>query len=144
MTLVFVHGFLGCPADWARVANRFPTATCLCVPKVTDWEAAVQWLHAEVSRVEGRRTVVGYSMGGRLALGLALAHPDSLDGLVLVSASPGITDPGERKARAALDDSRARALRVDGLQSFVDHWYAAPFWSTLRDAPSWTIYSRCP
>jgi pimeloyl-ACP methyl ester carboxylesterase len=53
-------------------------------------------------------TVVGYSMGGRLALYLALRHPDRCAGLFLESASPGLEDAGERAARRRADEEKAR------------------------------------
>ena len=55
----------------------------------------------EPTRRSATATYVGYSQGGRLCLQLALDRPESCDRLVLVSASPGIADPGERAARAS-------------------------------------------
>lgn len=83
-----------------------------------------------------RAHVLGYSMGGRVALSLALAAPERLAGLGLIGASPGIADLAERAARAAADDALAARLEREGLPAFVDHWMAQPlFASQARLAP---------
>ena len=74
--------------------------------------------------------VVGYSMGGRIALGLAVRHPDVVASLVLVGASPGLSDPIERSARRRSDDGLADDLLEKGLEWFVDHWMASPLFTT--------------
>ena len=78
----------------------------------------------------GRADVVGYSRGGRVALQLALAHPERIDRLVLVSASPGIADPAERAARVASDETLARLLEQEGIAAFVDRWERLPLWAS--------------
>jgi 2-succinyl-6-hydroxy-2,4-cyclohexadiene-1-carboxylate synthase len=83
----------------------------------------------------GRATYVGYSMGGRLCLHLALARPQLVRRLVLVSATAGIEDPGERAARRQADEQLAASIERDGLDAFLDRWLALPLFATLpRDA----------
>src|SRR5690606_10540568 len=91
------------------------------------WPDAVDALAA----TGGRGTWIGYSMGGRLALGVALAHPQLVERLVLVGASPGIADPGERAARRAGDEALARHLLAVGLDAFLDEWLAQPLFAGL-------------
>ena len=74
--------------------------------------------------------VVGYSMGGRIALGLAVRHPDVVASLVLIGASPGLADPVERSARRRSDDELADDLEEKGLEWFVDHWMASPLFAS--------------
>ncbi len=63
---------------------------------------------ADAIGARGQRAVyVGYSMGGRLCLRLALDHPHLVQGLVLVSATPGIADDEARHARVASDEELA-------------------------------------
>jgi len=71
-------------------------------------------------------------MGGRIALGTALSVPGLVDRLVLESAHPGIEDAEERRQRVALADERAGVLLRDGTPAFVDAWYRAPMWASLR------------
>jgi 2-succinyl-6-hydroxy-2,4-cyclohexadiene-1-carboxylate synthase len=74
---------------------------------------------------------VGYSLGGRLCLRLALTRPDLVRALVLVGASPGIADPGERAARRAADERLADEVERDGVAAFLDRWLAGPLFATL-------------
>ena len=60
----------------------------------------------------GRATYIGYSMGGRLALHLALGRPDLVERLVLIGATPGLEDDGARAARRAADDALADHLEI--------------------------------
>jgi 2-succinyl-6-hydroxy-2,4-cyclohexadiene-1-carboxylate synthase len=83
---------------------------------------------AELLRVLGhdRAHVVGYSMGARVALRLAISHPAHVRSLVLEAPSAGIEDAAERAARRAADDALARALERDGIESFVNAWERTP------------------
>jgi 2-succinyl-6-hydroxy-2,4-cyclohexadiene-1-carboxylate synthase len=73
-----------------------------------------------------RVDVVGYSMGARIALRLAVAHPDAVGRLVLEAPSAGIADPAARAARAATDAERARLLVREGVEAFAARWEAEP------------------
>src|SRR5262245_36442321 len=79
----------------------------------------------------GRGTYVGYSMGGRLCLALALERPDLVEELVLVSASPGIADPRERDTRRAADEQLALDVERDGVDAFLDRWLEQPLFASL-------------
>ena len=81
----------------------------------------------------GPATYVGYSMGGRLCLHLALARPETVERLVLVSATAGIEDDDERATRRAADDALATSLERDGVDAFLDGWLAQPMFATLAD-----------
>ncbi len=77
---------------------------------------------------------VGYSMGGRFALHVALANPRAVTGLVLVSTTAGIDDPSERATRRASDDALAERVEREGIEGFVAWWLAQPIFSTLPPA----------
>ncbi len=74
---------------------------------------------------------VGYSLGGRVCLRLALDRPDLVRALVLLGASPGIADAGERAERRAADEALARELERGGVAAFLDRWLAGPLFATL-------------
>jgi 2-succinyl-6-hydroxy-2,4-cyclohexadiene-1-carboxylate synthase len=79
----------------------------------------------------GPATYLGYSMGGRIALRLALDSPDLVRRLVLIGASPGIVDEEERAARRVRDDALADRLEAIGLPAFLDEWLAQPLFASL-------------
>jgi 2-succinyl-6-hydroxy-2,4-cyclohexadiene-1-carboxylate synthase len=74
--------------------------------------------------------LIGYSMGGRIALHFAAAYPERVRGLVLESASPGLATEAERAARRAADEALAAGLRRDGIVAFVDRWEAQPLFAS--------------
>lgn len=79
----------------------------------------------------GAGIYVGYSMGGRLCLRLALDRPDIVRGLMLVSTSPGIADPAERTARVEADEMLADSVERDGVSAFLDSWLAQPMFASV-------------
>ena len=79
----------------------------------------------------GPAAYVGYSMGGRLALHLALDRPEPVRKLVLLGATAGIEDDDERLTRCRADEERAAELEQDGLDAFLDRWLAQPLFAGL-------------
>jgi 2-succinyl-6-hydroxy-2,4-cyclohexadiene-1-carboxylate synthase len=87
----------------------------------------------------GRALYVGYSMGGRLCLRLAIDRPDIVRALMLVSTSPGIADPAERAARIEADGLLAESVERDGVHAFLAEWLAQPMFAEVpADAPGLT------
>jgi len=82
--------------------------------------------------LDGPADVVGYSMGGRLALHLAVTRPEAVRRLVLVGASPGLRTEDERAERRALDAARAAEIAAD-LPGFVERWYRMPLFDLPED-----------
>ena len=76
---------------------------------------------------------IGYSMGGRIALGGAVQAPERVGRLVLESASPGVADAGERRARREQDAALGRRMVEEGVERFVDEWEALPLFATRRN-----------
>lgn len=74
--------------------------------------------------------VIGYSMGGRIALGFATRCPERVRRLILVGASAGIADRAERAARRASDDALAAQIERDGVPAFVERWMALPLFAS--------------
>lgn len=83
---------------------------------------------------EGAVHLLGYSMGGRLALYFALTYPERVKSLTLVSATPGIASVAERAERRGRDNALADLIEQDGIVAFVDYWESLPMWnSQLRN-----------
>jgi 2-succinyl-6-hydroxy-2,4-cyclohexadiene-1-carboxylate synthase len=72
-------------------------------------------------------------MGGRFLLHVALANPELVCGLVLVGATAGIDDPGERAERKRVDEAMADRLERDGLPAFLEAWLAQPLFAGLSE-----------
>jgi 2-succinyl-6-hydroxy-2,4-cyclohexadiene-1-carboxylate synthase len=79
----------------------------------------------------GEATYLGYSMGARFCLHLALANPELVRGLVLIGGTAGIEDPAERAARRERDLRTAERIKVEGLEAFLDAWLAQPLFAGL-------------
>jgi 2-succinyl-6-hydroxy-2,4-cyclohexadiene-1-carboxylate synthase len=73
----------------------------------------------------------GYSLGGRLALQIALDHPGRVDALILISTNPGIADPRSRAARQAEDERLAERVEAEGVDAFLTRWLSDPLFADL-------------
>jgi len=130
MRAVLVHGFTQTSSSWDPVIARLPRDvdyTALDVAEGLDFETTA----ATIGARGGRATYVGYSMGGRLCLMLAVDRPDVVERLVLVSASPGIADAGARETRRSDDERLAREIERDGVGPFLERWLAQPLFASL-------------
>ena len=139
--LLLLHGFLGSGDDWDYIASQFEPDIRVLAPDLPGHGVAVD-LQPSAYTMDGaaddliqnldhegihKTMAVGYSMGGRLALHLALRHPDRVDKLVMLSASPGLRTEDERARRRDLDCQRATEIKAD-LGGFLQRWYSmAPF-----------------
>ena len=74
--------------------------------------------------------LVGYSMGGRVALTLACRRPGLLRSLTVIGASVGLSTEAERAERRESDQKLAESIEQDGLEAFVDRWMANPLFAT--------------
>ncbi len=83
--------------------------------------------------------VVGYSMGGRLALYLTLHFPGRFTKVVLESASPGLATEKQRLERMQKDEQIARKLsrttNQGDFMTFLSHWYAQPIFGDIKSHP---------
>ncbi|MEM8858213.1 MAG: 2-succinyl-6-hydroxy-2,4-cyclohexadiene-1-carboxylate synthase [Chloroflexota bacterium] len=80
--------------------------------------------------------LVGYSMGGRLALFMAANHPDQVKKLILESASPGLRTAAERQERIKSDHALADRIERGGIESFVNFWESISLWESQEQLPA--------
>lgn len=125
MQRVLVHGFTQTSASWRGVLD----GTAVDVQPQADLWTTAAW----VGEAAGAGEYVGYSMGGRLCLHLALARPHLVHRLVLLGAHPGIEDADARAARRAVDEQWAVSIEQDGVDAFLDRWLAQPLFAGLRE-----------
>lgn len=127
--VVFVPGFMQRGAAWDRVARevaeRYPSA-CLDFTTWTFEERVDELLEA----AEPGAVVVGYSLGGRIALHAAAREPGRFAALALVGSTPGIQDPAERSERARADDELAAWMEKATIEEVVDRWERLPVFAT--------------
>ncbi|MHA7836340.1 MAG: 2-succinyl-6-hydroxy-2,4-cyclohexadiene-1-carboxylate synthase [bacterium] len=109
------HGESDAPEDEAR----YSMSAC-----------AAQILEAADGLALERPHLIGYSMGGRAALATALASPSRFASLVLVGATAGLADPGQRAERIASDRALAERIEREGVERFVDEWMARPLFAS--------------
>ena len=135
--VVFVPGFMQRGEAWRPVADRIETSyrsDCL------DHRGATFTARLEevVAAAAPGTALVGYSMGGRVALHAALRAPRSLSALVLVGASAGIEDDSLRADRRAADERLASWMEGRSIEEIVESWERLPVFATqsreLREA----------
>jgi 2-succinyl-6-hydroxy-2,4-cyclohexadiene-1-carboxylate synthase len=144
-TVLFLHGFMGSAADWRDVTTVLGDRV-RCLAADLPGHGASLGLPPEEYTVDGaaralldlldelgieRSIVVGYSMGGRLALYFALRHPERCAGLFLESASPGIEKAAEREAWRYADEEKAKRLASSDFGEFLADWYRQPLFASL-------------
>ncbi len=148
--LLFLHGFLGSGAELDGIGAAL-SGDFYCVSidlpghggtrvdgggECYGMSGTAEGLVGLLAALQIRRpALVGYSMGGRLALYLAVRFPHLFRAIVLLSASPGLKTSAERQERLAQDRERARALLTEGLGAFLDRWYDQPLFASLKTHP---------
>lgn len=158
---LLIHGFLGAPGAWDRVvrclaAGDVAHRACIgghvslpiggpSVPGgVCDSPAPIESsFEDEVDRIAAwargtmaeKSHLVGYSLGGRIALGLLARHPDLWHAATLIGAHPGLETVEQRNERIAADERWAVQLEKEGLPSFLAAWEALPLFATQRSLP---------
>jgi 2-succinyl-6-hydroxy-2,4-cyclohexadiene-1-carboxylate synthase len=149
-SLLLLHGFTGSSAAWAPHRHAWRGFSTIAVdllghgasdapadPERYRMERCVEDLLALLDTLGIERTaVLGYSMGGRVALHLALRAQERLWALVLESASPGIAGASERDERLRSDEALAEHIEREGLETFVVYWEALPLFASQARLPA--------
>lgn len=149
--IVFLHGFTGSTSSWDEVvtalAGRFRMIAIDLIghgkTSIPDHErrfqmseqlADLESLFAELNLTSF--TMVGYSMGGRIALAYAKEYPQRVRLLILESTSPGLKTAEERAARIAADLQLAKRIEREGIKAFVNFWEEIPLFSSQKKLTS--------
>ena len=149
--VVLLHGFTGSSETWASLtellAPHFEVVAVDIVghglsdsPEEVDryrMERCVDDLVEVIAKLGHRRaTWLGYSMGARAALSLAVRHPEVAEALVLEGVTAGLADPVLRAERIASDERLADRIERWGLESFIDFWQSIALWDTQATMPA--------
>jgi len=137
--IVLVHGFSQNRNCWGPVADDLATdheVVRIDAPghgRSSEFHAGLRTGARLIADQGGRATYLGYSMGARFVLHLALANPELVERLVLIGGTGGIDDPEARAERKRNDDAMATRLERDGVDRFLEAWLAQPLFAGLSD-----------
>ena len=153
--ITLLHGFMGDPSDWDYVCSELAEYECVTplIRPASDWQTGVEQL---IDELPERSVIVGYSMGARLSLAIALDRPDLCEALVFVSGNPGLEDEVARERRNAHDGKIADRIASEPRREFLEYWYTASVFESLtpevrqdeierksqRDADDWSEILR--
>jgi len=154
--VTLLHGFTQSGRSWLEVISRMPEGWMWIVPDLRghgetrtapdapcSMEACTRdlemlWDHLAVPRTH----LVGYSMGGRLALHVAARRPERILSLLTIGAHAGL-DEEAREGRRRGDAALAQRIEDEGLESFVNYWSSLPLFAGLeRRGPAFVAQSR--
>ncbi|MDA8068769.1 MAG: alpha/beta fold hydrolase, partial [Actinomycetota bacterium] len=132
--IVLLHGFTGSGASWGPVVRELGQRYRALAPDIRGHASASGARPVSLDAViddlaaltAGPFTLAGYSQGGRIALHAALALPERITRLVLISASPGIADDAERHARRQADERLAERIERLTVAQFAREWAKTP------------------
>ncbi|WP_101775380.1 2-succinyl-6-hydroxy-2,4-cyclohexadiene-1-carboxylate synthase [Pasteurella oralis] len=146
--LVFLHGLLGSSDDWQKVIENLPHFSCLALDlpfhakakhhHVNNFEDTCDYLTLQLNNNVGDKPyyLIGYSLGGRIALYYALQYlkaNTTLQGLILEGAHLGLTSEQEKQARWQHDRSWAQRFRTEPVTTVLNAWYQQPVFDDLTE-----------
>lgn len=149
--LLLLHGFSGACATWHAVAKALADRWRVIMldslghgqsespPNIERYRmagAAADIMDLLDQLAISRTHLLGYSMGGRLGLYVALQYPKRLRSLILESASPGLADASARAERRRRDQAMADLIDREGVPAFVDYWGRLPLWASQSKLPA--------
>lgn len=146
--LVLLHGFTGRAENWAHLQPQLAEkCDTIALDLPGHGRTIVPYDHYTMPRVAADLVALfqkldfppihlwGYSMGGRLALYLAVHYPQHIMRLILESASPGLKTAEERAARQESDAALANRIKQEGIPAFVDYWEQIPLFASQQNLP---------
>jgi 2-succinyl-6-hydroxy-2,4-cyclohexadiene-1-carboxylate synthase len=148
--LLLLHGFTGSVESWKWLIPKWQDSRKLILVDILghgltvspddykryDIKLAAADLEEILRQLEVEKiNVLGYSMGGRLALTFAILYPSRVKKLILESSSPGLKTLEERLSRIKSDETLAFEIEKYGVKKFVEKWENIPLFATQKRLP---------
>lgn len=148
--LLLLHGFTGSGTNWAEhlpvfsqqfavitvdILGHGRSASPLDPNRYTMPHVAADLIALLDECQVAQTALLGYSLGGRLALYLACHAPERFSQLILESSSPGLATSAEQTARRQSDEALADWIERHGIDAFVERWEALPLWASQQQLP---------
>ncbi|PIC56060.1 2-succinyl-6-hydroxy-2,4-cyclohexadiene-1-carboxylate synthase [Sporosarcina sp. P12(2017)] len=145
--VVMLHGFTGSTATWQKtievlMTDYYVLAVDLIGHGKTEapetmnrykMEEQIKDLYEVLQKLEIKKPIlIGYSMGGRVALGYTATYPEEVTSLVLESSSPGLRTSEQQLARRTADAKLADRIERQGMIEFVDFWQEIPLFHSQK------------
>jgi len=149
--LLLLHGFTGSVESWRKFVSIWESRRKLILVDIIGHGSSdspdhvqrygIDQVAADLDGILHKLNVVqtdvlGYSMGGRLALTFAILYPHRVGKLILESSSPGLKTEEERLARIKDDETLAARIEENGVERFVREWENIPLFATQRRLPT--------
>ncbi|WP_131974771.1 2-succinyl-6-hydroxy-2,4-cyclohexadiene-1-carboxylate synthase [Cricetibacter osteomyelitidis] len=145
MYIIFLHGLLGTKSDWQKVIEKLPHFYCMALDlplhgeaksmNVQNFDDICDYLADKIQKLVNEEPyyLVGYSLGGRIALYYALQHQktSNLKGLILEGANLGLLTDAEKQARRQNDLAWATRFAQEPAETVLDDWYQQPVFAHL-------------
>ena len=142
--LVLLHGFLGSQHDWADLIHRLPDVTCIPIDlpghgacqelPLPPFLQLTDWLYEQLKiRHIKQFHLLGYSLGGRIAMTFASTQPNGLQSLIIENAHPGLTDTAQKQQRCQHDARWAKRFYRESIHQVLHDWYQQPVFADLTE-----------
>ncbi|WP_242144276.1 MULTISPECIES: 2-succinyl-6-hydroxy-2,4-cyclohexadiene-1-carboxylate synthase [unclassified Bacillus cereus group] len=148
--LLLLHGFTGSMETWRSFlpswSKQFQVITVDIVGHGKT-ESPENLVHYDIQNVAvqmiklldylqiEKAHILGYSMGGRLAITMSCLYPERVKSLILENCTAGLETEADRKARRMKDEQLAERIELDGIEAFVNHWENIPLFETQKILP---------
>jgi len=148
--LLLLHGFTGSKDVWRRFLpswSRNLQVIAIDLPGHGKTDSPDEWERYSIEQTAGdmitlldslgvkQAHVLGYSMGGRLAITIASLYPERVQSLVLESCTPGLESEEECEERKRHDWQQADFIMEHGIEAFVERWENIPLFTSQRQLP---------